>query len=324
METFRTTVPVSPSADEISYSTPLLFLGSCFSEHISKRLSQYKFSVITNPFGIVYNPLSISSQLHQIISNHTYSEKDLTSTAHGWVSLNHHGNFSGNHPPELIQGINKKIAQAHAHLKNTQFLFLTFGTSWVYEWAESGKVVSNCHKIPSKKFTYRLASVDEMVSSLRPILEKLKADFPHLNVVASVSPVRHLKNGFFENNLSKGRLFDVIHQLKNEQLLKYFGAYEMVLDDLRDYRFYNEDMLHPSEQAIAYVFTQFRKTFFNAQTTTHFERVTKLIQALHHRPLQPQSSAHQKFIAKTLTQIEEIEAELGISFQSEKLRFTHT
>ncbi|MFT4752615.1 MAG: hypothetical protein ACI9GM_001153 [Salibacteraceae bacterium] len=316
---FRTEVPAPQSLDKISYDSSVLFLGSCFSLSIHNQLQNLKFHTFSNPFGIVYNPTSLSKQLKRVCTEKKYLESDLHFHNERWFSFDHHSDFSYPSKEDCLHSINHSLEQAHAHLKKSDFIFITLGTAWTYHHDKLKRSVSNCHKISSKNFTKKLTQVDEMVHQLIEAIQDLKSINPSVKVVFSVSPIRHLSDGHFENQVSKGRLFDTIHQLLAiDNSTRYFPAYELLLDDLRDYRFYNSDLLHPSSEAIEYIWSKFSETFINSNTSKTITRIEKLIQASKHQPFNPYSTAHQKFIQKTLNEMNLLESELGFRFIPEK------
>ena len=318
---FRTEIPLNEHASKLNYQDEILFLGSCFSVHIHDKMNGLKFNSVSNPFGIVYNPLSLSSQLLRVVSNKTYTEQDLHFYNERWFSFNHHSDFSFSTKPECLSAINNSLEEAHQQIKSAKFLFITLGSSWVYFKNEDNEIVSNCHKIPAKKFTKFLAEPADMVEQLSHAVTELNKLNPNISIVFSVSPVRHLADGHFENQVSKGRLFDVIHRLtENDKTISYFPAYELLMDDLRDYRFYKSDLVHPSTEAIQYIWERFITTYFSSPTVDTMSKVKKLIQAANHRPFNPKSEAHQKFIAKTVSSMENLEKEVFGGFEEEKIK----
>ena len=318
---FRTEIPLNELASKLNYQDEVLFLGSCFSVHIHDKMNGMKFNSVSNPFGIVYNPLSLSSQLLRVVSNKTYTEQDLHFYNERWFSFNHHSDFSFSTKLECLSSINNSLDKAHQQLKSANFLFITLGSSWVYFKNEDNEIVSNCHKIPAKKFTKFLAEPSDMVEQLSHSISELKKLNPKISIVFSVSPVRHLADGHFENQVSKGRLFDVIHRLsENDEAISYFPSYELLMDDLRDYRFYKSDLVHPSTEAIQYIWERFVTTYFSSPTVDTMSKVEKLIQAASHRPFNPKSEAHQKFIVKTISSMENLEKEVFGGFEEEKTK----
>ena len=319
---FRTEVSIQKSENQLNYSDAILFVGSCFSVHIHNKMSGLKFNSQSNPFGIVYNPLSLSSQLLRIVNNQPYTQNDLHFNNERWFSFDHHSDFSFTDKNECLTTINESLDLAHNQVKDAKFLFLTLGSSWVYHRNENSEIVSNCHKIPAKEFTKFLASTNDMVEQLSYSISEIKKVNPNVQIIFSVSPVRHLADGFFENQVSKGRLFDVIHQLReNDDSIGYFSSYELLLDDLRDYRFYNSDLVHPSNDAVQYIWEKFTETYISSTAKTTIAKVEKVIQAANHRPFNPKSEAHQKFVAKTLSDIKTLEKEVFGAFEDEMEKF---
>ncbi len=259
---FRTQVDIAHAKEEISYQDRILFLGSCFSDHISEKMASYGFAVTSNPFGTLYNPLSIAACLSILLSDDAVTEaedwaKHTVSHDGLWHSFLHHGRFSHADKETFIEQIATSIHAGRAALRDATTLIITFGTAWVYE--HNGQIVSNCHKIPEAAFTRRRLLIDEIVAVWQPLLDRLAAQGKR--VIFTVSPIRHKRDGFPANQLSKATLLLAI-----EQLGTYFPAYEIVLDELRDYRFFAEDMVHPSSVAVDYVWERFAETYFSATT----------------------------------------------------------
>ncbi|MBI2280914.1 MAG: GSCFA domain-containing protein [Bacteroidetes bacterium] len=314
--------PAHKSNINIAHQEAILLLGSCFTENIGEKLMNSKFKVNSNPFGIIYNPISIANSLTRIKKKQLYTEQEISSQQGKYFSFDHHGSFSSFNQQQCLEKINNEIIGAHQHLLETKTIVVTLGTAWVYETIENNKLVANCHKLPSKNFTKRLLSVDEILHAWIPIIEQLKNTCPtarRVNFIFTVSPVRHINDGLHENNISKSVLHLAIHQLmSNHNNCHYFGAYEMVIDELRDYRFYKEDMIHPSNQAIDYVWDKFADTYFNEQTTLLNQRVEKLQQAANHRPFNFESESHQKFVKEQIHQMELICTEFPfLNFEEE-------
>lgn len=315
---FRTEIFPKESAYLMDYKDTILFIGSCFSVNIHNKLHQLKFNTVSNPFGIVYNPISLSQQLNRILDAKHYTKSELHLFNEKWLSFDHHGEFSSSSSEECLNQINARLDQGLKQLKTAKFLFMTLGSAWIYSKKSDGKTVSNCHKIPAKEFTKELADTSNMVQELSNVIERIAAVNPGIQIIFSISPVRHLSDGHFENQLSKGRLFDTIYQLKNQfENVHYFQAYELIMDDLRDYRFYNTDLVHPSNEAIEYIWEKFKSTYINTSSLSTITKVEKIIAASQHRPFNPQSNAHQKFITKTIRQIEKLESDVPGNFLKE-------
>lgn len=312
---FFLNTPAKKSAINITHQDVILLIGSCFTENIGEKLLNSKFNVNINPFGIIYNPISIANSLTRIVNNQLYSEQELTEYHKKWFSFDHHGSFSSFNKAECLAKINNETTCAHQHLQETKTIVFTLGTAWVYENIENKKLVANCHKIPAKNFTKRLLSVNEIVQSFSALASTLK----NIQFIFTVSPVRHISDGLHENNISKSVLHLAIHQLTSQHKnCSYFAAYEMVIDELRDYRFFKEDMIHPTNQAINYVWDKFVSTYFNEQTTQLNQRIEKLQQAALHRPFDYESESHQQFIKQQVLQMQQLEKEFPfLNFEGE-------
>ena len=305
---FRTIVTVQPSSKQIDYDSKVLFTGSCFTENVGNKLRYYKFNTIVNPFGILYNPVSVSNSLKSIIEKKIFRKEDLFFHNNLWNSFYHHSRFS--HPDQSIclEQINNQVEQAYSLLKEADFLFITFGTAWIYELADTGDIVSNCHKLPASKFNRRRLDTQEIIDLYKNLFQELLSFNPKLNICFTVSPVRHWKDGAVENQLSKAILITAIHAIKDKmKQINYFPAYEILMDDLRDYRFYNEDMLHPNPTAIEYVWKQFKNVFINANCNEIMDQIGKIRQGLAHKPFNPQGPNHQQFLFRLLSDIEALE-----------------
>lgn len=316
---FTTPVHLTKSDINISHEIPVLLIGSCFAQNIGTLLKTDKFDVSINANGIIYNPISIVNALHRIIKNDIYTEEVLT-FYNKWVSFAHHGSFSSANKEDVLANINQSLHNAHQTLKKANALIITFGSAWVYEHDDFG-IVANCHKLPAKKFNKRLLTVEEIVTAYTKLI---KAIDPKINIVFTVSPVRHIKDGLHENNLSKSVLHlavkNITEQHKN---CSYFPAYEIVTDELRDYRFYKDDLVHPTDMAINYVWEKFSAAYFDKDTTMLNEAIQHIVRAANHRPFQAESEAHQKFVKAFLFTIDKINEDfpfLDFSEEKEKLK----
>lgn len=305
--TFRTLVPISPSKVSMKHEEDIVLIGSCFSEHIATKLIAHKFRVTQNPYGILYHPLAISNALKEIMSNKTYQKEDLIYHNELWQSWNHHSDFSGLNEADVLSGVNASIKAAHNNLKTAKQLIITFGTSWGYRLKSTGKLVANCHKFPNKEFDKELISVDTIVKEYSQLIEQIYQFNPSISIHFTISPVRHLRDGFRENQWSKSVLQLAVQQMQQQfSKVDYFPSYELVIDDLRDYRFCNEDMVHPNKVAIDYVWSKFSEVYFTSATMALNKQISKLVASSRHRPFQPTSNAHQEFIASTLEAIEQL------------------
>lgn len=293
-------------AQKINHQQSLFLLGSCFTENIGTKLKQHKFSVLENPNGILFNPASIAKSVISYIKNKTYSETDLFYQNESWNSWEHHSRFSHPDKAACLQMINQSQQQSHQFLKNAQWILITVGSAFVYELVDgvtplsingNEKLVANCHKVPTDKFNKILLSIDAVKGMLNEMLQELYAFNLAIKVIFTISPVRHLRDGFVENNRSKSTLIQAIHQLADEdERLQYFPAYELVIDDLRDYRFYAEDMVHPNYAATNYVWEKFVATCIDEPSQQLMKDINVINAAMSHKPFNPSSAAHRKFL----------------------------
>lgn len=296
---FRTTLSVPKSPFDLGYETPLMMLGSCFTENIGARLQSLFMPVLTNPFGITYNPISIAKNINYLMTNDTFQEKDVFKEGDLWHSWQHHGRFSSSEKAEILRGINFELSTARNHFLKTKTLILTLGTANVFIEKKSNRVVNNCHKVPPQYFDKKRLSVDEVVSNLKTTFDKIFSQNTDCQIVMTVSPIRHLRDGLVENNRSKAVLLLACAELSDLfPNVHYFPAYELVMDDLRDYRFYAPDMMHPTDQAIDYIWECFVDTFFTKKTKIIVEDVQKINLMKQHRPLHPNTEGYQQFVDK--------------------------
>lgn len=297
-------------------------VGSCFSENIGRYFEQYKFPIIVNPFGQQYNPASIVQGIERLLNPVPYSENDLLFHNEQFHSFDHHSSFSSNTPEQTLRVINTVLDVASQHILETDVLFITLGTSHYFEWKENNRIVSNCHKIPAKNFDKKLLSSKETTEILSGAILKLMAINLRIKIVFTVSPIRYLAFGAFENSVSKGNLFAAVNNLLTKfSNVSYFPSYEIVMDELRDYRFYAEDMLHPNSVAVNYVFEKMAKVYFSEKTNEMNRQIREIIQAGKHRPRNPESVAHKEFLSKYINKIQTLRAEYPLlDFQPEMER----
>lgn len=299
---FRTIVSVEQRW-HISHDGRVLSLGSCFADSIGKRLCSLKYDVDVNPFGTLYNPLSISTALNYILINKKFEECDLFHYNGLWNSYSHHGSFSSPDKNECLEKINSRLG--NVDLSKIDFIFITLGTSWVYLLKDSRQVVANCHKQSAEIFERRRLSVDEITSCLFDVLNRIWLTNPNMRVVFTVSPIRHWKDGAHENALSKSTLLLAVDELqKKSGNVEYFPAYEILMDDLRDYRFYEEDMVHPSLMALNYIFERFCESYFSLEEQQLNKEIEKVSRDLHHRPLHTPDQIYAQFCQSTLKKID--------------------
>ncbi len=301
---FRTQVERPERVSEIGYSDRLLLLGSCFAENIGKLLVANKFCCDVNPYGILYNPLSIARALCEMAEGMVYTEQNLFKADGIWHSWMHHGSFSSDISAEdCLNCINSRLSKATDTLATTDWLVVTWGTAFVYE--HEGQVVGNCHKQPDRLFSRRRLSEDEIVERWTDVLSNLHRLNPSLKVMFTVSPIRHAKDGMHGNQLSKSTLLLAIDQLcENFSYCHYFPSYEIMMDELRDYRFYADDMLHPSSLAVEYIWECFCQTYFSKDTLQAMKEWNEIQKALQHKPFRPQSEAYRQFLSQIMLKIE--------------------
>jgi hypothetical protein len=321
---YRTIVTPKDYDFKISHQSNLFLIGSCFSQTIGNKLISNKLNTMVNPFGILFNPISIVNTLNDIIEEKEFTVKDLHFDNGLYHSFAHHGSFSGPNSEEVLIRINQSRKVATSFLKKTDVIIITLGSSWAYKYNDTHEFVANCHKVPNKEFTKELLEVGFVVENLQGVIDKLQAINSTLKVIFTLSPVRHWKDGVEENTLSKSILNVAIHQLAGNKAIYYFPAYEMVIDDLRDYRFYKEDMLHPNDVAVEYVWNGFENSFFSKKTVELNKEIGKVAAATNHTPIHIQSIEHQEFLKNQLSKINHlISLYPTLNFENEIEQFTN-
>ncbi|MEG1586223.1 MAG: GSCFA domain-containing protein [Bacteroidales bacterium] len=304
---FRTELTVTHSPVQIDYSKKMLLLGSCFSEHIGNWLDRHFMDVMVNPFGILYNPASIARSLKILLDEKEYTASDLFEHNGYFHSFDHHSRFSETNQEAMLNHLNQTRKQATKQLLEADILLITFGTAWVYTKQENEQVVSNCHKLPDKLFARRRMEIEEIVSEWKELSDRLFQLNPRLNIIFTVSPIRHLKDTLHGNQLSKSTLLLAIDQLQHvSQQMDYFPAYELLTDDLRDYRFYASDMVHPSETAILYIQKKFADSYFPDATKKLFSACEKIRRALDHRPSDENSDNYKRFLTQNIEMLNQL------------------
>jgi len=288
-------IPVLPQP--VSYGDKLLLTGSCFTEHIGNSLRDWKFDVLQNPNGILFDAASVGSSLISYIDPRVYTEDDLVYFNEVWQSWQHHSRFSHTDKEECLKAINASQLQAHTFLKSAQWLVITLGSAFSYR-LKDGQPVANCHRAPAQTFVKHLMTIEEINTALDGCLHQLRYFNPELRVIFTVSPVRHIRDGVVENNRSKARLLEAVHHLVGKfDRLYYFPAYELVIDVLRDYRFYDIDMVHPNYPATQYVLEKFAESCISEESQRLMEEVKKIVIARRHKAFQPATNAHKQFLA---------------------------
>ena len=294
----QTQLKLQPSQTQFGYEDKLLLLGSCFSENIGKKLEYYKFQSVTNPFGIIFNPVALERLIEDAVANKTYTEEDVFELEGVWKSYLAHSDLNATSRLQAVIHLQEAQQQLRTQFLEASHLFITLGTAWVYRSIGTNEVVANCHKVPQKEFKKELLSVAELRRSLSQIVEHAKTLNPAISITFTVSPVRHIKDGIVENARSKSHLISAVHELVDSHNLSYFPSYELMMDELRDYRFYASDMLHPSEQAIDYIWKKFVEVYAFAKAQDTLKKVSSIQNRLQHKPFNPASEKHKMFMQK--------------------------
>lgn len=301
-----------------------MFIGSCFSDNIGQKLAGLKFKVDVNPFGVLYNPVSIANSLEHLLSKRIFAGPDLFQDHGLWNSFNHHSSFSDVDQESALIKMNGRIETSSQFLKDADFLMITFGTAWVYKLKSTGQVVSNCHKVPASHFKRVRLETDEIVEVYKILLEELWSTNPNLKIIFTVSPIRHWKDGAVENQVSKATLILAVNKLLNifaNRACSYFPAYELVMDELRDYRYYAADMLHLSDVAIDYVFERFQSVLISKEAKQIAVRIEKIRKAMNHRPFKTDSAEFRRFTEVNIQEVKALSALYPTANFEEELYF---
>ena len=293
----QTEILLKPEENQIDYSSKILLLGSCFSENIGERFEYYKFQNRINPFGIIFNPISLEKLIVRAIDSQNYTEEDVFEHNELWFCFETHSQLAAKSQEEILSRLNDSLQILREALLSGTHIILTHGTSWVYRHLESNTIVANCHKLPQRLFQKELLSIDDISLSLLNITEKILSVNPEANLINTISPVRHIKDGFVENTQSKAHLIAAIHGVVKRQSF-YFPSYEIMLDELRDYRFYSEDMLHPNNTAIEIIWQKFSGVWIFPKAESIQKEIGQIQTALQHRPINPFSKENELFQEK--------------------------
>lgn len=300
----------------INHQSNILLLGSCFSDNMGEKLNYFKFKSTVNPFGILFNPIAIENFITRALNISYYTKEDLCFNNELWCCLDAHSVFNTTSEAIILNELNTALTKTQKHIKETSHVIITLGTSWVYRHIALDKTVANCHKIPQKEFKKELLSVKTIVQSLTHITDLISKTHPNTTFIFTVSPVRHLKDGFVENTQSKAHLITAIHQflnhnseIKNKRCF-YFPSYEIMLDELRDYRFYKPDMIHPSIVAIDYIWDKFSTNWISESSLDLMEKIDAIQKRKAHKAYNPNSEAHKKFLHQLKLDIEELKIHL--------------
>jgi len=308
---FTTKIPIQKSNLSIDYASKIVLLGSCFAENMGEKFEYFKFQTTINPFGIIFNPVSLCRIIERSVQKNYFTENDIFFHNELWHCFDVHSELSNSDKDAFLESLNDLINSTNKQLNDSTHIIITLGTSWVYRNIETNEIVANCHKVPQKQFTKELLSIETIVQSLESILFHVSILNPNCNFIFTVSPVRHIKDGFVENTLSKAHLIAGIHNSKLEtRNSQYFPAYEIMMDELRDYRFYTEDMLHPNQIAIDYIWIKFFENYISESEFGLMNQICEIQRALKHRPFNPNTANHQNFLASIDTKILKIQEKL--------------
>lgn len=309
---FMVDVEIKKPAEQISYKDKILLTGSCFTEHIGNALQELKFSVLQNPNGILFDPVSVCKSLISYVDHRKYTDEDIFQLNEVWHSWQHHSRFSNIDKVQGLHAINQSQQQAHEFLKHADWIIVTLGSAFSYRLSNdffkdsreislpgenSDHSVANCHRAPAQWFNKHLLEIDTIISQLDNCYHRLLRFNPKIKLIFTVSPVRHIRDGVIDNNRSKARLIEAVHHMVNKfDRLYYFPAYELVVDVLRDYRFYDADLVHPNYMATEFVLEKFSETFIDDEARQIMQEVKKIVIARKHKPFQPDTKAHQQFL----------------------------
>ncbi len=309
---FRTQIPISKCDLPMDYNSQIMSLGSCFAENIGKKFNYFKFQNEVNPFGIIFNPISIEKLIERAINKIEFSEKDIFFHNERWHCFEVHSDLSNSNATIFLQNLNQILESTYCQIIKSTHIIITYGTSWVYRNIASNEIVANCHKVPQNQFVKEILSVEAIEQSIQNTIDVIKSVNPNCAFIFTISPVRHIKDGFVENQQSKAHLIAAIHETHNTQRSthNYFPSYEIMMDELRDYRFYADDMLHPNQVAIDYIWERFSQTQISEAIYPIMEEVDSIQKGLTHRPFNTDSESHQKFIKNLKHKISQLQEKL--------------
>lgn len=319
---FRSELAIPKAEVTLTHSNAVTLIGSCFADAIGNKLKTHLFDCCSNPLGTVFNPLAIATQISRSLNNESFDESEFFYHRELWQHDLVHGSLASTQSPESTLKANTALTHLSQSLKRSRLLIITFGSAWVYQKKSTQETVAHNHRRAADDFDKRLVEPDEICEALSPIIERLERRLPNLKICLTVSPVRHSKDGLHENNLSKSSLHLSVHKLtKTYSNLLYFPAFEILNDELRDYRFYASDLAHPSEQAIDYIWEGFKSTFFDASTLAILKRIENIDASLKHRPHHPNTKLYSEFKSDLLQQIRSI-GEIGIATEALEKRWS--
>lgn len=303
---FSTKITIPDYNFPIDYTSKIMSLGSCFAENMAAKFDYFKFQNSVNPFGIIFNPISIERIIQRIVTKELFTEKDLFFHNERWHCFEVHSDLSHADKEQLLQNLNEIIELTYTQITSFSHCIITFGTAWVYRNIASNEVVANCHKVPQNQFVKKIMSVENIIQSIQNTIDFIRSINPNCHFIFTISPVRHLKDGFVENQRSKAHLIAAIHSTHNSKFItqNYFPSYEIMMDELRDYRFYAEDMLHPSATAINYIWERFCESAINKNSFAVMHEVNSIQKAKAHLPFNPNAKSHLNFLESIQKKVE--------------------
>jgi len=306
---FRTQIPILKSNHPIDYNSKVVSLGSCFAVNISEKFQYFKFQTTTNPFGIIFNPVSIEKIINRVVEQQFFTEKDIFFFNERWHCFEVHSELSSSDKESFLIKLNQLLELTHAQITQSTHIIITYGTSWIYRENEHHEVVANCHKIPQKQFDKELLSVETIEKSIWNTIALILKVNPDCNFIFTISPVRHIKDGFVENQISKAHLISALHSsITYFSSSSYFPSYEIMMDELRDYRFYAEDMLHPNQTAIDYIWKLFAEAHITTESFSAMASIENIQKSLSHKPFNQNGEEHAKFLSQLQDKIKKVEA----------------
>ena len=296
----QTQLPLKPEKNQIGYDSELLLIGSCFAQHIGEKLDYFKFRNLQNPFGILFHPVSIENLVSRAVRDIPYSNDEIFFHNERWHSFDSHSDLSDSSAEKVVQKLNSGLKHTKEQIGKATHMIITLGTAWAYRHINQNMLVANCHKVPQKEFTKELLSVNEIATSLKNSIQLIRTINQTVNLIFTVSPVRHLKDGFVENQRSKAHLIAASHEVLEKSGAHsanegYFASYELMMDELRDYRFYGADMVHPNQLAIDYIWEKFKLVSIAENAHSTMGKVDTIQKGLRHRPFNGTSEQHKKF-----------------------------
>lgn len=302
----QTIVPIKPLENPINYKAKIVSIGSCFAVNMAQRLQYYQFQNTVNPLGILFHPVAVNRLLEFAVNDKVFTQEDVFQHNEIWSCFDAHSDLNQLEQEDIIEQLNIKIRRFKANVVDATHIILTFGTAWVYRNKQSNQIVANCHKVPQNQFEKELLAVETCLENLKKIEQNLRQINPNIQIIYTISPVRHIKDGFVENQRSKAHLIAALHEYleKNKPLNYYFPSYEILMDELRDYRFFGKDLIHPNDLAVDYIWQKFVETCIHSNEIPTMKMVDEVQKGLVHRSFNPYSDTHQQFLDKLAQKID--------------------